>query len=591
MAESTGLRSPSGPARARVIDRAGWVQRQRRLVPAPARPHPRTRWRPTGRLAAAPTRRRAGSARQLAGVGALGDRRPSSASSSAWMSTRVLGQYDLLLTDERRRRDQDVVYFVGPNVVALEAAARLRPGRVPAVAGPPRGDPPLPVHGRPVDARATSCSLVEAGSSRSARSAPAGRGAPPGRRRDPGRAEPAAGRRRPRARRDARAARGPPAHPGADEPARGPRRRDHGPGRGRRGARAPPASARCCGQRREQARGPARLLQQILGLEAKFRQYAEGEQLRARRSRRRAAAGSSTASGRAPSGCPPWSRSATRRTWVRRVGARGPGRVTLRPSSGPPRPAWPGRWPRSLGALHLPPAGTPLVCAVSGGPDSLALLVLAVAAGCRVTAVHVDHGLRPGSADEADVVADAAAALRRRLPGRAGRVVAEGPNLEARARAARFAVLPADVATGHTMDDQAETVLVQPAARRRARRPGRHGAGPPAPAARPAPPRDRGALRGRSGSTRSATRQRRPAATCATGSATSCCPLCCGDRPARPGPGARPPGRRCSRDDAALPRRPGRRWRCPDPSDARALARRPGRPGPPGRAAVAHAGR
>ena len=35
-----------------------------------------------------------------------------------------------------------------------------------------------------------------------------------------------------------------------------------------------------------------------------------------------------------------------------------------------------------------------------------------------------------------------------------------GPNLEARARAARFAVLPDDVATGHTMDDQAETILV-----------------------------------------------------------------------------------------------------------------------------------
>ena len=38
----------------------------------------------------------------------------------SWMSTRVLGQYDLLLTDGDPQ-DQDVVYYVGPNVVAMEA--------------------------------------------------------------------------------------------------------------------------------------------------------------------------------------------------------------------------------------------------------------------------------------------------------------------------------------------------------------------------------------------------------------------------------------------------------------------------------------
>lgn len=112
-----------------------------------------------------------------------------------------------------------------------------------------------------------------------------------------------------------------------------------------------------------------------------------------------------------------------------------------------------------LPRTDFPPAGSGLVCAVSGGADSLALLVLAVAAGCEVTAVHVDHGLRPGSADEAAVVADAAARFGAAFE--SVRVdVAPGPNLEARARAARYAALPVDVATGHTLDDQAETVLI-----------------------------------------------------------------------------------------------------------------------------------
>ncbi|MFN8021476.1 MAG: tRNA lysidine(34) synthetase TilS [Acidimicrobiales bacterium] len=112
-----------------------------------------------------------------------------------------------------------------------------------------------------------------------------------------------------------------------------------------------------------------------------------------------------------------------------------------------------------LPRCHFPPPGAPVVCAVSGGADSLALLALAVAAGCRAEAVHVDHGLRPGSHLEFAVVADAAATLD--VPARSVRVeVAPGPNLEARARAARYAALPPGALTGHTADDQAETVLI-----------------------------------------------------------------------------------------------------------------------------------
>lgn len=107
----------------------------------------------------------------------------------------------------------------------------------------------------------------------------------------------------------------------------------------------------------------------------------------------------------------------------------------------------------------FPPAGSEAACAVSGGADSLALLALAVAAGCRVTAIHVDHGLREGSSQEAEVVRAAAERFGAGFSAVAVKVTA-GPNLEARAREARYAALPAGVLTGHTADDQAETVLL-----------------------------------------------------------------------------------------------------------------------------------
>ena len=107
----------------------------------------------------------------------------------------------------------------------------------------------------------------------------------------------------------------------------------------------------------------------------------------------------------------------------------------------------------------FPAPGTIVAAAVSGGADSSALLVLAVEAGCDVTAVHVDHGLRPGSAAEADVVAERAAALGARFVARRA-PVPPGPDLEARARRARLALLPPGTMTGHTADDQAETVVL-----------------------------------------------------------------------------------------------------------------------------------
>lgn len=101
-----------------------------------------------------------------------------------------------------------------------------------------------------------------------------------------------------------------------------------------------------------------------------------------------------------------------------------------------------------------------MVCAVSGGPDSLALLALAAHADLVVTAIHVDHGIRPGSSEEALVVSDAAHRFGASF--RAERVTIDpnGSDLEQSMRIERRKVLGRDALTGHTADDQAETVLI-----------------------------------------------------------------------------------------------------------------------------------
>jgi len=114
------------------------------------------------------------------------------------------------------------------------------------------------------------------------------------------------------------------------------------------------------------------------------------------------------------------------------------------------------------------PEGEGLGLAVSGGPDSLALLLLAHAAmPDRIEAATVDHGLRPESASEAAMVAELCAAYG--IPHRILSVRVANGNLQDKARAARYAALGkwmderslGALATAHHADDQAETFIMR----------------------------------------------------------------------------------------------------------------------------------
>lgn len=132
-----------------------------------------------------------------------------------------------------------------------------------------------------------------------------------------------------------------------------------------------------------------------------------------------------------------------------------------------------------MGVAHLQlPDGVAIVLAISGGPDSTALLhgaaQMAPDRGWRLTVAHLDHALRPTSADEAAAVAATAAGMG--LPAEIRRTdvaalaASEHRSLEDAGRQARYRFLEevaalqgaeALIATAHTADDAAETVLLR----------------------------------------------------------------------------------------------------------------------------------
>lgn len=110
----------------------------------------------------------------------------------------------------------------------------------------------------------------------------------------------------------------------------------------------------------------------------------------------------------------------------------------------------------------------PLGLAVSGGPDSLALLLLAHGSFPeQVSVASIDHGLRPESAGEVALVEAVCAQMH--VPFAAIQVKVGAGNLQAKAREARYHALTrwaqdtgiGAVATAHHADDQAETLLMR----------------------------------------------------------------------------------------------------------------------------------
>ncbi|MDE0268510.1 MAG: zinc-dependent metalloprotease [Acidimicrobiaceae bacterium] len=103
--DCTGLRSQSGLARSRLIGRSGWIDANIASFKRLLRPLTEKLSDRLDSPAAPVTRRLAGA--EFGFV--LG-----------WMSTRVLGQYDLLVIEDEQPDEQDIVYYVAPNVLTME---------------------------------------------------------------------------------------------------------------------------------------------------------------------------------------------------------------------------------------------------------------------------------------------------------------------------------------------------------------------------------------------------------------------------------------------------------------------------------------
>lgn len=133
-----------------------------------------------------------------------------------------------------------------------------------------------------------------------------------------------------------------------------------------------------------------------------------------------------------------------------------------------------GRFASSFAEIFglTPTAAKPLAIAVSGGPDSMALLALAARAWPgAVVAATVDHRLRAAAADEAAMVASVCAELGVPHTILIADAAPTGASLQAQARALRYRLLidwavgagASALATAHQADDQAETFLMRAA--------------------------------------------------------------------------------------------------------------------------------